>query len=70
LQGCTIPINYNSNEPNQHLAGQQIAGTFACHKFDIKLLLMNCRMLMEVVISIPPPDGGRTVKPMCVKSQK
>ena len=37
-------INYNSNEL-QHLACWWIAGAFACHKFDIKLLLMNCKML-------------------------
>ena len=44
LQGCTIPINYNSNEPNQHLVCRKIEDTFECHKFDIKPLLMNCRM--------------------------
>ena len=33
---------------NQYLVYRQIEGTFACHKFDIKLLLMNCGMPMYV----------------------
>jgi len=51
LQGSAILIDYNSNE-RKHPACQWITGTFAYHNFDIKLLLMNCTMLM----SIPPPD--------------